>query len=147
MIFPFITAAVFATDYFVKKKVNTELKSGDEKEILGGHVVLNKCTNKGFACNFLEENPDLVKKITMFICAMIGCLWVKELFCRKHPVRKLGLSFLLGGGLMNLYDRHQNGEVTDYFSFKGKDGKKGKLAYNLSDMFIFLGSILTAVDN
>lgn len=147
MIFPMITAGVFAVDYFIKKKVNEELKTGEEKEIFGGHIVLNKSTNKGFACNFLEENPDLVKKITVFLCTMIGCLWIKSLFERKHTVRKLGLSFLLGGGLMNLYDRHQNGAVTDYFSFKCKNGKKGKLVYNLSDLFIFLGSILTAADN
>jgi signal peptidase II len=58
----------------------------------------------------------------------------------------VGLSLVLGGGLMNLYDRCEHGAVTDYFSFKKKNGKTGHLVFNLSDMFIFLGSLLTVLD-
>jgi lipoprotein signal peptidase len=53
---------------------------------------------------------------------------------------------VLGGGLMNLYDRCEHGAVTDYFSFKKKNGKTGHLVFNPSDMFIFLGSLLTVLD-
>ena len=51
----------------------------------------------------------------------------------------------LGGGACNLADRMRRGYVTDYFSFNVPWKKLRGLVFNLSDMFIAVGALLTAI--
>jgi signal peptidase II len=54
---------------------------------------------------------------------------------------KLGAAFMLGGAASNVYDRVKRGFVVDYFSFSFFN----KVVFNISDFFIFIGSIIVAI--
>jgi signal peptidase II len=54
----------------------------------------------------------------------------------------IGLAFLTGGALSNVFDRIRLKKVVDFFSFKCKPD----LIFNLGDMFIFLGCILLIIN-
>ncbi len=55
---------------------------------------------------------------------------------------KLGLSFVVGGAFSNVYDRLVRRYVVDYFSFNVKWERLRRIVFNISDLFIFLGSFL-----
>ena len=54
----------------------------------------------------------------------------------------LGLSLAIGGGANNFYDRAKRGYVVDYFSFRTPWKRLNQMIFNLSDLCIFLGSLL-----
>lgn len=64
----------------------------------------------------------------------------------KEPGRKLaklGTSLMLGGAVGNTYDRFKRGYVVDYLSLKTKNRKLSDITFNLSDLALFAGAILT----
>ena len=90
----------------------------------------------------LDNRPGIVLGTTAAVIAVMSGFFVRLLGMKGQSLQKLGCALMLGGGLNNLADRKQNGYVRDYFSFNVKWEKIRRLVFNLSDMFIFLGSAL-----
>lgn len=143
-IFLYITIinALNSLDNFIKKRVE-RTEDFKETEILNGNISLEKLRNTGAASGLLKERPKLLKAISsaMLALAMIRMAYL----CRKegNVAQKAGMSMLIGGALSNISDRFDKGYVTDYFRFKKAPGKLGKLVFNISDMNIIVGSIIT----
>lgn len=134
-----IAAAVFAGEVFLKKHME---KQKEEREILGGRVVLKTYHNEGAALNFMEEHPERVKKVCGVLLLILGILWYLLFRKKKNKGILLGFGLVIGGGASNLYDRAARGYVVDYFSFRTPWRHLNQVVFNLSDLCIFLGSIL-----
>lgn len=72
----------------------------------------------------------------MIVFAAYGFLEV--FFKQGKQLFSLGMALILGGGASNLFDRVKRGYVVDYLGLP----KIKNIVFNLSDLFIFLGSIL-----
>lgn len=137
-----IAAAIFAADFFLKRQVDRKRKPGEESRILDGRIIVRKYYNKGAMLDSLERWPRLVRllcgSILILLCGMLALL----LRDKGNRGLKLGISMVIGGGASNLYDRFTKGHVVDYFSFRSRYPKLQRIVFNISDMFIFLGSLL-----
>lgn len=142
MIYILLAAAIFATDFLVKKQIDQNRKLGEESRILGDRIILRKCYNKGAMLNFLEKWPRLVKILCGSVMILMCLLFFFLLRDNGKKGLKLGVALVIGGGASNLYDRLTKGHVVDYFSFKSKFSKWQRIVFNISDLFIFLGTAL-----
>lgn len=137
-----IAGGIFFADTILKGWAEKHLSEKIVREVFGSRILLRRLHNSGMACSFGESHPEMVKKGTLGLWIGIfgGFLWLL-----RQPGRwisKLGTAFVVGGGASNLADRLGKESVTDYFSLNVKWEKLRRLVFNLSDIFIFLGSIL-----
>ncbi len=144
MIFAVVAISVFLLDFFIKKRIEGYFESGGNRKICKGRVLLCKHHNYGAIFNRMESHPGLVKRFCGGFWLALGIMWLLLLRKRDNMALKLGLSFLLGGGGSNLYDRIARGYVVDYVSFRTPWKWLNRIVFNVSDLFIFLGSILAA---
>lgn len=145
MVYILCAVGVFALDFLVKRKVDKERKLNVEKEVCNGKIVIRKYYNDGATLNFLAKKPKLMLIIHTMVMAIVAIIYGIVLRKKGNLGLKLGLSFLVGGGLSNLYDRYTKKHVVDYFSFGTKWKKLRNIIFNISDFFIFLGAIMTAL--
>ena len=68
-----------------------------------------------------------------------------SLYKKKSVLIRLGLALLLGGAASNAYDRIMKKEVTDYFRISIGSKRLERIIFNIGDMAIFVGGILTAI--
>lgn len=135
-------AGVFGVDQYIKKKVDETFAEGEEKPILKEQVVITKNYNQGFAANIMKDDPKAVTKIHAAVAAVFLFCYTLIVREKGNPLRKVGCAFVLGGGLSNLYDRLKKGHVVDYIRLPFLKLKKlAGMVFNLSDVFILLGSI------
>ncbi len=73
-------------DVLLKQHVEENIKSGEEKKVLGGKVVIRKVYNKGFLLNSLESHPALIK--TVSILAGAGVLACGADICQKRTFHR-----------------------------------------------------------
>lgn len=138
MIHVLIIFILFVVDYKIKEYIENAKEMHKQEEILGGNIILERYHNKGAMLNSLEKAPELVKIISSVILGVILLLFAFLLPRKGNHLLKLALSLILGGAMSNLWDRIKKGYVVDYFSFKWLK----KIVFNLSDIFIFLGSAI-----
>lgn len=141
MIFLLILAAVFGLDYAVKSYVEKHKKEGQEEKALGGAILIRRMSNYGAAGSVLKKKPGVVKWTSGIVLLGMFIYYIKELFSKGNVACKICYSMILGGGLSNLYDRIKKGAVTDYFSFCVPFKKIKNLVFNISDLFIIIGSV------
>ena len=144
MIFIFIAAAIFALDWAVKKQMDKK-RLREESRIFKGRIILRKYYNQGAMLNFLERWPRLVQILCGSLLLLFCGMFLFLLRDRGSRGLKLGAAMIIGGGANNLYDRLTKGHVVDYFSFRSRFPKLQRIVFNLSDMFIFLGTLLMLV--
>lgn len=138
-----IIPTIFLIDLFVKLIVEKKLK--DEKCVAGERILLRKHHNYGAALNTGEKNPKLVLAAAATCSGVIIVYFIRRLTRGRAGLAELGLAFIVGGALNNLYDRISRGYVVDYFSFNVKWEKLRNIIFNISDIFIFMGAAMTVI--
>ena len=140
-----IAVAVFAADFFIKRYIDENRKLGEESRILGNRVILRKYYNKGAILDTLGQWPRVVKILCGIVMVLLCGMFFLLLREKGKAGMKLGMALAIGGGASNLCDRLLKGHVVDYFSFKSKFARLQRIVFNISDMFIFLGTALMLV--
>ncbi|MDD5936741.1 MAG: signal peptidase II [Clostridiales bacterium] len=141
MVYLLIISTIFIGDLLVKNYIEKNKKLGNQEKILKDKVIVTKYHNQGAFLNLFDKNREI-----LLVCCgiLLGLLSMALLICmpqKGKKLLKLGLAFMLGGAASNVYDRIHRGYVVDYFSFSFFD----KLVFNISDFFIFIGSIIAAI--
>ena len=148
MFYVLIVITIVILDTKIKNYMEKNRKIGEREEILNGKIILHKHYNYGMMLNFMDDKKEMVKT---FSCALLGfilLLFALLLPKKGNKLLKLGLSFIVGGAISNIADRVIRGYVVDYFSFNCKKFTKlKKVIFNLSDLFIFLGSALITLNS
>ena len=148
MLFPFAVAGTVATtDHYLKGKFDRELPTDSSKGIKKGHLVLRKLHNKGGFLGFGEKYSKEMIGVSIFGTAISFFSLLGACARRGRFFEKAGYAFILGGAASNTYDRVKKGYVIDYASLDVKPKKIKNIVFNLSDVFIFFGSILVFISN
>lgn len=146
MIYVGIIAGIFTLDFFIKRYVDKKYVRKEKHSKLGGLVYVEKYYNDGAALNLLEEWPGLLKILqTAFMVAVCSWLYFSVRRNGAAGIGKVGLAFLAGGGLSNLFDRYIKGHVVDYIGFQFGPKWFQRIIFNVSDFFVFIGGVLVVV--
>lgn len=142
MIYICIVGLVFCMEYFVKRHMERVRSLQEQRPLAGGKIVLKKYYNTGAAGNFLDRHPKWVRLIHLsaLLVALLAFFCIRQK--RGAAAAKTGISFLVGGGLSNLYDRLTKGYVVDYVSFGFGPKWFRRLVFNMADFFVFAGILL-----
>ncbi|MCL2566124.1 MAG: signal peptidase II [Defluviitaleaceae bacterium] len=132
-----IVFLTFLLDQLCKYWINQNLEIGEEWEIIAKKLHITNLKNKGMAMEVFSNKRWIVLLSSVFAIASLIRLWK-----RTDKFEKLGVAFMAGGGLSNIYDRFAKGEVTDYIFFKQK---KGTPVFNLADIFVIIGTVITLI--
>ncbi len=149
--------AVFFGDLFLKNKAEHSLIPGSEIPVFKNKLRLKLYHNRGAMLNVGEKRPDDVVFISLSLCILLTAVFLISLITGRSSRFKTAFSLLLGGAWSNAYDRLTRGYVVDYVSFPiagklvaGFFGKRAGLfvsniVFNISDLFIISGCLLTAI--
>lgn len=144
--FGFLTfgTTLILLDLACKKQIEDQPDHEFPCEVKGsrGRVKIYKQHNPGFSFGFLK-GKKAVKTIPLYLTSALGGVWFYLMGKRGHIAEKLAVTLTLAGGISNLYDRMKRGYVVDYLNVRWK--KLEKVVFNLGDVYILIGSILTAV--
>jgi signal peptidase II len=140
MIYFLIIVLFFLLDYTIKLRVVKNYKSDTYRKILNDRLILRYSRNYGAILNLGEKRPAVIKMASL--ATLLSVLYYLY-DCIRHNYRaaSLGLSLICAGGLSNTCDRLKRGFVVDYFSFNHR--KISHIVFNLGDIFIFTGIILS----
>lgn len=100
--------------------------------------------NPGFACGKCKDRPKTVRHIQAACFGLTALTLLRE-HPRQNSWERTGAGFLLLGALSNLMDRLKRGTVTDMLRFPQAPGKLKGLVFNLADLMLLLGAVLTLI--
>lgn len=121
------------TKFIAKKRLNDRVH---ERGFLSFSLVKNEGAFRGL----LHKNKKLLKIIQTASIGIVGLMLLYYAH-RKDKGMTLGLSLVLGGAIGNWIDRMRDGHVTDFFAVRWTKN----LYYNIADLLVFLGAIITCI--
>lgn len=146
MIFIIIAITIYLIDRLIKNYIDKNKKLDKEEIKFFNKIIIRKHYNQGAALNFGEKNPKIILWISSIFLGFLVLCFFLLLSKKRKNICKIGMSFLIGGAFSNVGDRIEKGYVVDYFSFHTKKYKKlQQIIFNISDLFILLGGILTMI--
>ena len=130
-----------ACDQVSKKIVRDNVEPRSNTEIIGDYFILTNVENKGAFLGLGRDLNPIVKTVLLLILPIIVLVLVLRYVLTKHDIDNfsfVGLTFIVGGGIGNLYDRILYGEVTDFFHIDlGGIFKTG--IFNMADVSVMVG--------
>lgn len=149
IIFVTLVLIIFFGDLYIKNRVEKYIPvkgSGkNERELLGGRLLLRRHHNRGMVLNAGEKRQPVVAAVSVVLTVVLTVVFFISLGRRGSNLLRTGLSLLLGGAFSNTYDRLKRKYVVDYISFGVKWKKLRNIVLNLSDFCIIIGALLTAL--
>jgi len=128
-------------DQISKKIVRDDVKFRSSTEIIGEKFILTNVENTGAFLGMGSELNPILKTILLLVLPIVVLLIVLHYLLTKKHIDNLtvvGLSFIIGGGIGNMYDRILYGSVTDFFHIDlGGVFKTG--IFNMADVSVMVG--------
>lgn len=144
-----IVSIIFFGDLYIKNRVEKYIPAkgsgNDERELLGGRLILRRHHNRGMMLNAGEKKQPVVAAVSLALTAVLTAVFLVSLGHRGNNLLRAGLALLLGGAFSNTYDRCKRKYVVDYFSFGVRWKGLRKIVFNLSDFCIIIGALLAAL--
>lgn len=149
IIFVTLVLFIFFGDLYIKNQVEKYIPakgSGkNERELLGGRLLLRRHHNRGMMLNAGEKKQSAVAVVSLALTAVLTVVFFISLGHWGNNLLRAGLALLLGGAFSNTYDRLKRKYVVDYLSFGVKWKGLRKIVFNLSDFCIIIGALLAAL--
>ena len=74
MLWNLLTAGIFGTDYYIKKKINTLEEKNLKKKYLGGRLIVRNCHNHGMMLGILKNiDKELLRNLASMVLG--GAIW------------------------------------------------------------------------
>jgi signal peptidase II len=143
MIYIGIIAAIVLADALLKHRMEQKKPKGES--VMGGKISLKLHHNKAAIFDQLPAKQTLVFAGAAVLTVLLTIWFLCTLGAKGQTVRKTGLAFLLGGAYGNTYERIHQKFVTDYFSFRTGIAWFDRIIFNLSDLAIMVGAVLTVL--
>jgi signal peptidase II len=139
----FFLLVIFANigcDQITKNMVREYIGYQETIPLIGNHFVLTNVENSGAFLSLGSDFPFLLKTLFLSILPILFLIvGAYFLFTKKHinSYLALGISFTIGGGIGNIYDRLLYGSVTDFLNIDYHFIKTG--IFNMADLSITIG--------
>lgn len=138
-----LVCSIVGLDGVIKHYID---KEEDKKKVTFGKCEITRCRNKGAMYSIGEKYPKQVRYLSVAVLAGVVFGWLKATVGRKkNIIEKIGMSFLLGGSISNVWDRFKRKYVVDYIHLDVKYIRN--IIFNLSDVCIVLGGCITLLVN
>lgn len=135
-------------DQISKDLVRKRIGYNETISLIYNHLTLTKVENTGAFLSVGSGLPDLLKFILLSGVPLLALAFgIVYLFTRKHlsMISRLALSFAIGGGIGNIYDRIIYGSVTDFLHLNFGIFQTG--IFNMADVSITVGMMLFFVQS
>jgi signal peptidase II len=139
-----IVALNVACDQVTKNWARAEIKGRPTQEVVGTFFLFTYAENEGAFLGFGAQIPQPFRAIFLSLvpafCLIAGLAYVFT--SKKMAVPEMiSISFIIGGGIGNIYDRiFNNGLVTDFMNLGIGPVRSG--IFNFADLSILFGVIL-----
>ena len=137
-----VITANIGCDQFSKKIVKRSVLPYETIRVLNDHLTVTRVENSGAFLSAGDSMSKTSKQIFLTLIPIIAMiLGLVYLFLKPVSGNMLiGLCFVIGGGLGNLFDRIMYGSVTDFLFVKVGILETG--IFNLADVSIMTGMLL-----
>jgi signal peptidase II len=130
-------------DQILKSIVRQRVEYNSHINLISNYVILTRVENTGAFLGLGDSIPRPLYKIIMIILPIIVLSYALFFLFTKENISKLliiGLSFIIAGGIGNIFDRIVYGSVTDFIHIDFIIFKTGIL--NLADISVTTGFII-----
>lgn len=127
-------------DQVSKNIVRNHLAYGENLTVIKNTFILTKVENTGAFLSAGNNLPDLVRTILLTVLPILVLAYGLFYLLYKSNLPKImqiGLCFLIGGGIGNIYDRILYGSVTDFMHIDFGIFRTG--VFNFADVSIMVG--------
>jgi signal peptidase II len=148
LLFLTILGVNIGCDQVSKTIVRQHIDYGQKIELVKNHLTLTKVENTGAFLSLGNSLPDPLKLILLTILPllMLGFAFLYLLKMSKlSRMSILGICFVAGGGVGNVYDRIIYGSVTDFLHIDFGIFQTG--IFNMADVSILAGSFIILLEN
>lgn len=107
-------------DQISKNIVRQNIETSTQINVISNYLVLTKVENTGAFLGLGNSIPRWMYKILMIILPLIVIGYALYFLFKRNNLPNLlsiGISFVIGGGIGNIYDRILYGSVTDFLYF------------------------------
>lgn len=135
-------------DQVSKNLVRNNMNYHEQISVIDHYFTLTKVENTGAFLSFGVLFPPAVKLILLTILPLIVIGLALIYILTKQQIsnwRILGICFIIGGGLGNIYDRIAFGSVTDFLHIDFVLFQTG--IFNIADASVMLGMFLILLEN
>ncbi len=142
----FLILSNISCDQITKDKVREGISIFETIPVIGNNFVLTKVENRGAAWSIGKSLPPVLKIVFLQVFPIIVLLFLFVYIVREKMISKLnliGFSFIIGGGLGNIYDRILFNSVTD-FMYLEYGGIKTAV-FNMADVSVLFGLFLVLI--
>src|SRR5690606_2532687 len=123
-----------------------QIDYGEQLKWLSGYFTFTRVENRGAFLSLGHTLPDEIRFLLLSVMPLLVLLYgLYYLFTqtRMSNLLALGLSFALGGGFGNLYDRWRHGSVTDSMHIDLVLCQTG--IFNMADVSLTTGVIIMII--
>lgn len=130
-----------ACDQVSKQIARENLEYHERTDYMDGFLVVVKVENTGAFLSLGSSFSPLLKQIILWGVPAVALVAMFFFVMRSSNITRpsfIGLSFVIGGGIGNVYDRIQFGSVTDFLLMDFGFAKTG--IFNAADVSIMVGT-------
>ncbi len=135
-------------DQLTKEKARSEIAKNETIKVVNDNFILTKVENTGAALSLgANLNPKL-KVVFLQVLPVIVLFLMFIYIVREKNISKLNLialSFIIGGGIGNIYDRILYNSVTDFMYLEFGGLHTG--IFNMADVSVLVGTLLILLNS
>jgi signal peptidase II len=138
-----ILASNIGCDQVSKNIVRERVNLHEDISVIGERLILTRIENTGAFLSLGTNLPHLLKLILLTILPVIVLAGALTYLVMKRDLTLLfsvGLAFIVGGGIGNIYDRVLYGSVTDFLHIDLVYFRTG--IFNMADVSVMVGMSL-----
>lgn len=135
-------------DQFSKSIARTKIGDSEEISLVFNRLTLMRVENKGAFLSIFDSLPEPGKSILLIFFPVVVLTLAAIYLFTKHGLSKmsvLAISFVVGGGIGNIYDRIIHGSVTDFLHIDFGLFQTG--IFNMADVSVMTGVILILIES
>jgi signal peptidase II len=139
----FILLLNFSCDQISKTIVRRSVSEYEIISLIDGYLTLTKVENTGAFLSAGSSLPYFIRLILLTLLPVAFLTYGLWLIMHKKDMPQLlviGWSFVIGGGVGNLYDRIIHGSVTDFLHLDLRIFQTG--IFNMADVSIMIGMFI-----
>jgi signal peptidase II len=135
-------------DQFTKSIIRQRVKHNEQIDLIGNFLTLTKVENSGAFLSIGDSlsRPSKIILLTVLPIFLLGVVLVVALVKKDTTdLTLLGICFITGGGIGNIYDRLMYGSVTDFLHMDFVIFQTG--IFNMADISIMTGFFIVLFES